>query len=132
MGLCGINIVVKSMTWSALNALILMTTITTDELPGEMDYHVFVALSVTIVAVLCVAPNATNRTSMWMVCLTFGAFLCGTGLFFQAERIISKYQLMHSLWHASFATSAMASVYSIKQRAVVHRPPPPLAGGGIV
>ena len=132
VGLCGYNVIIKNLAWSALNALILMTTMTTDELPGEMDYHVFVALSLTIVSVLAVAPHAANRTRTWMVGGTFGSFLIGTLLFFEAERLPSEYQLLHSLWHASFSATALASIFAIRARPIVSRPAPPTKTAGSI
>ena len=115
LGICGLHVVIRNITWSALNALILMTTITTDELPGEMDYHVFVALSLTIVAVVYMAPNATNKCNPTTIVATFAAFLIGAVLFFQGERQPTNYETLHSLWHLLFATAATLSIYAIKR-----------------
>ena len=132
VGICGFSVVIKGMAWSALNGLIIMTTVVTDELPGEMDYHVFVALSVTIVGVLAIAPNAGNRAKLWLVSLTFGMFLLGIWFYFEAERVNSRYQQLHSMWHALFAGSATASVFAIKNTRSIDRKGIPAKTAGSV
>jgi hypothetical protein len=132
VGMCGFNVIIKSMAWSALNGIIIMTTVATDELPGEMDYHVFVALSVTIMVVLGLAPNAANRVNWWPVAVTFGMFMLGIWFYFEAERVNSKYQLYHSLWHGCFASSATASVFAINHtRSIVRRDIPSKTAGSL-
>ena len=120
VGFCGAYVIIRSGAWSALKALIIMTTVATDELPGEMDYHVFLALSAAIVMAILFVPNATRRANTAFVLATFGMFLIGTLFFFEAERHADIYDTFHSIWHLFFSASAICSLYAIRTAGKSH------------